>query len=405
MKNFALSLLTLCLAFAGEACANVISDWNKTADRYLAAGNVVGNARARGLAMTHVAMFEAVNAIDRRYSPYGLKLDPAPGTSIDAAAAAAAHGVLVALAPSQKGKLDETLAEALKGVADPAARAAGVALGERAAAGIVAARADDALTAPDTYRPHTTPGVWVPTAAPISPEYATAKPWGAARHDTYRPGPPPALASEQYAREYNETRTLGGRTSTARTPAQTEAVRFWSQGNLQASADQTARQYAEAHKLGPVASARLYALMHMAYNNTFIADWDAKFVYNFWRPVTAIRNGDKDGNDATEREAGWTPLNATPMHPEYPSQAAMIAAIVRTIVESEFGPQPMAITMVDTANPTLKRSFESVAKMAEEMCDVRIWGGIHFRSSLRTATSMGERIAADILKTQLRPLR
>jgi hypothetical protein len=388
-----------------DASANAVVAWNQSADRLLAAGGVMGNARARALAMIHVAIFEAVNAIDGRYAPYGLKLEPAPGASADAAAAAAAHGVLSVLAPSQKAKIDEALADSLRNIPEGVARVAGIALGEKAATGIIVARADDALTAPDTYRPHTTPGIWVPTATPISPEYATAKPWGAARHDTYRPGPPPALKSEQYARDYNETRSLGGRNSATRTAEQVEAVRFWSQANLQASVDQVARQYVEAKKLDLVASARLYALMQMANNNTFIADWDAKFVYNFWRPVTAIRNGDQDGNDATEREPAWTPFNATPMHPEYPSQAAIVAAIIRGIIEAEFGTEPLALTIVDTANPALKRSFKGVEQLGDEMCDVRIWGGIHFRTSLNTSREMGRRIAADLVASQLKQVR
>ena len=409
MKTTKASLLVLfftaLLATSTSALADAIWDWNRNADRVLAAAGIGGNARSRAMSMVHVAMFEAVNAVEGRYAPYGARLEAAPSASPEAAAAAAAHGVLVAIVPAQKARSDEALAEALKAVSDPAARSAGVSLGERAAAAIVAARADDALTAPDTYRPHATPGIWVPTAPPIMPEYARAKPWGGTRHDTYRPGPPPALGSEQYARDYNETRSLGGRASTQRTAAQTDAVRFWSQANFPATVDQVLRQYSEANRLGLAASARLYALLHMAILNSFIVDWDAKFHYNFWRPVTAIRNGDIDGNDATERDAGWTPLNATPMHPEYPSQAAIIASLMRTVVEAELGNRPLPITITDTANPALKRTFESVAKLAEEMCEVRIWGGIHFRSSLEVSMEMGRRMAGDLVATQLRPVR
>ena len=397
--------LSALLALSPAALADVIWDWNRNAERLLSAAGVAGNSKSRAMSTVHVAMYEAVNAIDGRYAPYAVRLAPAPAASPDAAAAAAAHAVLVAMAPGQKAKIDEALADALKAIGDPASRAAGVSLVERAAAGILAERADDALTGPDTYRPHTTPGVWVPTAPPIQPEYARAKPWGGTRHDTYRPGPPPALASEQYARDYNEVRSLGGRASTQRTAAQTEAVRFWSQANFPATVDQVLRQYSDANRLGPAASARLYALLHMAILNSFIVDWDAKFHYNFWRPVTAIRNGDADGNDATEREAGWTPLNATPMHPEYPAQAAIIASLIRAVVEAEHGTRPMALTIVDTANPNLKRSYDGVAQLTDEMCDVRIWGGVHFRSSLEASRAMGRRMAADLVSTQLRAVR
>ena len=142
----------------------------------------------------------------------------------------------------------------------------------------------------------------------------------------------------------------------------------------------------------------------MGYANTFINDWDAKFTYNFWRPITAIRNGDNDGNDATERDAGWTPLNETPMHPEYPSQASIIAGMSAAILESVFGSKPaVAYTVTDFNNPNLKRPFTNIAQMAEEHANVRIWGGIHFRNSLEVADSMGRKISAYLIENSLKP--
>jgi hypothetical protein len=156
--------------------------------------------------------------------------------------------------------------------------------------------------------------------------------------DQFRPGPPPALASALYARDYNETKGLGATRSAARTAAQTEAVKFWTQANIGPSWQAAARELSAAKGLGLADNARLFALLNMGVANTFITDWDAKFTYNFWRPVTAIRNGDMDGNDATERDPGWTPLNATPMHPEYPSQAAIICGLAVGVLEAVFGP-------------------------------------------------------------------
>jgi hypothetical protein len=138
----------------------------------------------------------------------------------------------------------------------------------------------------------------------------------------FRPAPPPALNSALYARDYNETKEMGGVKSTKRTDAQSDAVRFWTQANLGPAWFQAARQASARRGLSAAENARVFALMSMALANCFIVDWDAKFQYNFWRPITAIRNGDQDGNDATERDAGWQPLNATPMHPEYPSKAS-----------------------------------------------------------------------------------
>jgi hypothetical protein len=153
-------------------------------------------------------------------------------------------------------------------------------------------------------------------------------------------------------------------------------------------------------------NARVFALLNMGIANTFITDWDAKFHYNFWRPVTAIRNGDLDGNDATERDAGWTPLNATPMHPEYPSQAAIQAGAALGVLESVFGPGPVpAFTATDTGDPRLRRQFSSLAQMAEEQRLVRVWGGIHFRNTLEVSEQMGQKIAAHLLATCMTPVR
>jgi hypothetical protein len=144
----------------------------------------------------------------------------------------------------------------------------------------------------------------------------------------------------------------------------------------------------------------------MGVANTFIADWDAKFTYNFWRPVTAIRNGDMDGNDATERDPGWTPLNATPMHPEYPSQAAIISGVAVAILESVFGPDPqLPFTVTDSADPKLTRELKSIRRLGEEHNDVRVWGGIHFRNSLEVGADMGRKIAAHLVANALKPTR
>ena len=402
-----LFLPLLLLALCTPAFANVVVDWNQVAARTLAAAQVAGNPRARAIAMVNVAMFDAVSGVEGRYTPVVARVDRLPEPSpaaATAAAAAAAHAVLVQLAPSQKDKLDEALAATLGGIADERARSAGATLGARVGGTVFTDRVDDALTAPDDYRPFTSPGVWVPTAPPLSPEYARAKLWGTVGNSHYRPGPPPALESAQWARDYNEVRQLGGRASKARTPEQTEAVRFWTQPALGSAADQVARQVVEMKKPSLSDTARFYAHLQMACANTCMADWDAKFHYNFWRPVTAIRNGDRDNNDATEREATWTPLNATPMHPEYPSQASMLAAVIKNVVERHFGADAGPFTMVEPASEgKLKRSFPNVAAIAKEMTDVRVWGGVHFRSSLDVSATMGQRIAEDLVATYMKP--
>jgi hypothetical protein len=397
----------LALALAGAAArADIVTDWNALAFDTFKAANVAGNPQVRALAIVHVAMSDAVNTVQNRYARHALKIPIDAAASADAAALAAARSVLLAIAPTQQAKVEAGYAAALGSLPDGAARSAGIAIGEQAAAAAIADRADDATNVPDTYRPVTTPGVWIPTTPPLFAEYARVKPWVLTRPDQFRPPPPPALTSAVYARDYNETKELGGVKSTRRTAQQTDAVKFWSQPNLTTAWYESARQLGAAKRLDLVDNARLYGLLSMAAANSYITDWDAKFQYNRWRPVTAIRNGDLDGNDATERDPGWTSLNATPMHPEYPSQAAILASVAAGVFEAVLGPgSGPALVVSDNVDPKLSRQFDNFAALVEETRLVRIWGGIHFRSALEASDTMGRQIASYVVANSLRPVR
>ena len=407
LRTAACAVVGLALAlFPAAASADAVTDWNVIAFDTFKAANVAGNPQVRALAIVHVAMADAVNTVQNRYTRHALKSPLDPSASAEAAAVAAARAALSTLAPTQKAKVDAAYAAAIAALPDGAAKSAGIAIGELAAAAAIADRADDATTAPDTYRPVTTPGVWIPTTPPLFAEYARAKPWVFARADQFRPPPPPALTSALYARDYNETKELGGAKSTRRTAQQTDAVKFWSQPNLTTAWYESARQLGAAKGLDLADNARLFALLSMAAANSFIVDWDAKFQYNRWRPVTAIRNGDLDGNDATERDPGWTPLNATPMHPEYPSQAAILASVALGVFESVFGAGPSPkLVITDSADPKLTRSFDNLVALVEETRVVRIWGGIHFRSALEASDAVGRQIASYIVANSMRPVR
>jgi hypothetical protein len=198
---------------------------------------------------------------------------------------------------------------------------------------------------------------------------------------------------------------MGGVKSTKRTDAQADAVRFWTQINLGPAWYQAAAQVAERKNLSLADNARLFALLSMALANCFVMDWDAKFTYHFWRPITAIRNGDQDGNDATERDASWQPLNATPMHPEYPSQAGINAGAARAVLESVFGNSPEGFVATDIVDARLSRTFVSFAQMALEHEEVRIWGGIHFRNSLEVGDAMGVKLAEHLVANYMKPTR
>jgi hypothetical protein len=217
---------------------------------------------------------------------------------------------------------------------------------------VQADRANDGTNTPDTYRPHTTPGAYVPTTPPLWEQYARAKPWVLKSADQFRPGPPPALSSAEWARDYNEVKSLGGTKSTARTPEQSEAVTFWDNVNFGPAWQAAARELSIKKELPLAECARLFALLNMSLANAYIVNWDAKYTYKFWRPVTAIRNGDQDGNDATERDPAWTSFNPTPLHPEYPSQATFNAMIASAVLESVFGPvKAIPFTATDVRDP------------------------------------------------------
>ena len=264
--------------------ADVIADWNHTAMDVMRAVNVAGNPWTRSMALVNVSMSDAVNSVQNRYSRYIPELPVDPKASAEAAAAAAAREILMRQYPGQKERIEAAFAETLKSIPDNPARAAGIDLGAKVADAVFTERQSDATNMPDTYRPITTPGVWVPTTPPLFPQYATAKPWGMESASQFRPGPPPALNSALYARDYNETKEIGGVKSTKRTDAQSDAVRFWTQANLGPSWFQAASQASARHDLPLAESARVFALMSMALANCFIVDWDAKFQYNFWRP-------------------------------------------------------------------------------------------------------------------------
>jgi hypothetical protein len=387
------------------ARADVVTDWNATTNA-LVANDVGNNPRLRTLAMVHVAMSDAINTVQNRYTRVVATLPMAPSASAEAAAATAARQILLQIYPEQKSKIDETYAASLKAIPEGAAKTDGIKLGIAVAEAVQADRATDGTDAPDTYRPHTAPGVYVPTTPPVWEQYAHAKPWVLKSADQFRPGPPPALSSPEWARDYNEVKTLGGTQSTARTPEQSEAVKFWGNINFGPSWQAAARELSSKKDMPLAECARLFALLNISLANAYIVNWDAKYHYNFWRPVTAIRNGDKDGNDATERDAAWTSFNPTPLHPEYPSQATINATIAAAVLESVFGPvKAIPFTVADVRDAKRTRAFASLADMAEEQKNVRVWGGVHYRFAIRTSDDVGPKLAAYMIENTLRPVR
>ena len=399
-RAFTLCLMGTSIAGVPAAIAgDVVTDWGARAVAIGAEKQVPNSRYARGLAMMHVAIFEAVNAIDRRYKPYKLDLAGDKGASRDAAAVAAAHEVLISLFPDEKAKLDQALQASLAAI-DGDAKTKGIELGKKAAAGIIALRVDDGSSAQESYRPFTTAGVYVHTALPIESTAGMIKPWTMDKGSQFRPQPPPALDSEVWTRDVNEIRELGSINSKTRTQEQTEIGRFWFLTGPRTYTP-LVQQVAEAKKMDLVDCARLYALVSMATSDAFIAVFDAKYAHNFWRPITAIRNADLTSNPATPRDASWSPLGITPPHPEYPCAHCIVAATVAEVLKRVAGDDLGELTLTSALAPGVTRKWKRLDDYSNEVALARIYAGFHYRFSNETAKSMGRKIGEQAVTTQL----
>ena len=382
------------------AKADVIMDWNAKADAIGAEKQLPNSANTRNQAMLHVAMFEAINAIDKRYTSYKPGLAADPGTSREAAAASAAYEVLVAIYPDQKAGLDATLTTSLAAIADGEAKSRGVELGKKAASEIIALRTNDGSGTPESYRPQTSPGAYVPTVVPAESSAAQIKPWVMRSASQFRPAAPPALTSDVWTKDLNEIREYGSLKSEKRSAEQTTIGRFWFLTGPR-TYNAIVRQIATSKKMDPVDCARLYALTAMAANDAFIAVFDGKYAYNLWRPITAIRNADLTNNPATPREAAWLPLGTTPMHPEYPCAHCIVASAVSNVLQIVVGNDVGEITLTSPTAPDVTRKWTRLQDYSDEVSNARIYAGFHYRFSTEAAKDMGKKIAELTVSTQL----
>jgi len=362
-----------------------------------------GPLTPRTLSIVSLAMFDAANAVERRYQPYLATASPPPGIDAEQAAIGAGCAALVAVRPTQEDVIRKDCYAIGAGAPDSAgSRRFGEAIGRAHAE----ARRNDGIGAANSYRPYAAPGVYVPTVLPVGFDTSTAKPFALQSPSQFRPGPPPALTSERWTRDYNEVKTLGGRDSAQRTVEQTATARFFESNGPQQFIDSLA-SIPVATQQGTADRTRYYALAYITIFDAGIATFDAKYTYNFWRPVTAIRNGDLDNNDATARDATWVPLIDTPMHPEYPCAHCLGSAAFGTVLFSFIGdgrPMPLRSGTLSGLPPST-REFRSARDLAAMASDARVWSGVHYRTSTDVGVSMGTAIGEYILATQLRPLQ
>ena len=398
----------LAAAAAGLAArADVITDWS---DKVSAAAYVVPGGPAIGtrlVAMTHIAMFEAVNSIEKRYTPYRSLLPADPSWSKDAAASAAAYGVLskAVTAPETLKDYEAFYRASLARVPDGEAKSKAIALGEQAAAAIIAERNGDTAGVVNDWRPVTSPGVYVATPFPAAINWWKVRPFGMQRGDQFRSAPPYALTSAQWARDYNEIKRLGAKTGSTRTEEQTRIAKFWEFIGPN-TYNPLAIQVIKARKMDVVDSARAMALVSIATFDASIAVFDSKYAYNFWRPVTAIRNGDIDGNDATERDATWEPFIPTPQHPEYPCAHCTFQSSAASALRAILGTDDIAeASLVSPTLPGETRKYTKLSAYEDEVANARIYDGVHYRTSSEAGTKLGRSVGEWAVANYLKPLR
>jgi hypothetical protein len=387
-----------------KAAADAVTDWSEVAVATAAASGHRASEASRTSSLVHAAVFDAVNAIESRYTPYKVKAAAPAGASVEAAAVAAAHAVLVRLYPAQKDALAQAYARSLARIPDGAARTDGIGVGEKVGAEMVALRANDRSTAPNVYRPFTTPGVYVTTTLPVSSQWGRVTPWILEHPSQVRPGPPPTLASREWAQDCFETMDVGGKKSIARTTEQTDIARFWAVVGP-ASWDPFLRGLAGAPGRTLIQNARLFALAEMAAADAYIAVFDAKYHYNFWRPITAIRNGDQHGPATMMPVLDWEPLIDTPLHPEYPCAHCITSSAIAAVVEAEVGPTFPEVSLTSPTAPGVVRRFATARAFTDEVSAARIWAGIHYRTSTVVGQSMGRQIGEMAVRNHLQPVR
>ena len=382
---------------AASASESVVIDWNQTMLQAFATAGVPAPPGTRLGAIVQASVFDAVNGIERRYTPIHVQPAAPRGASRPAAAASAAHEALVTLFPAQQATLDAQLAASLAEISGDGGNSQsierGLDWGKTVADAILAWRATDGFsTALPPYVPGSLPGDWQPTppgfsTQPLFRSLAITTPWALTSPSQFRPAGPPSLTSARYVTDFNEEQAYGSLTGSLRSPWQTQTAQFWNSDTVTAFWDRVADQLSEARHLTLSEESRLLAQLNMALSDAAISVWDAKNAFNRWRPVTAIGGG-------------WTPLLVTPVFQEYPSGHSGVSSAAATILAASFG-NTTSFTVTSAGLPTVARSFTSFSDAVAQVADARVWGGIHFRFSCDVAGQMGAEVGDYVIQTML----
>ena len=424
MKKLLLFALILC--WPAHARADAVVQWNDIALRAAFAAGLDNSAgcvdplhESRIMAMMHVAVHDALNAIERRSKPYAFDAH-APGTSPDAAVAAAARGVLVATFPQLPAELGLTpdaaisiveaeYASALAAIPAGPAKTGGILIGQSAAAAIVKLRSGDGAAAPFldfAYVPGPEPGDFqlipgAPFAA--APGWGDVTPFVLSASSQYRPKRPYDLESKKYAADFNEVKSLGAVNSTTRTADQTEIALFWVEGSPQGW-NRIGRTISARSGLDLWQNARLFGLLNLASADAYIADFENKYFYEFWRPISAIRAADTDGNPDTIADPNWDSLVGTPPAPDYPSGHSGQGGAMSTVLARFFG-DSVTFSTTSSTQPGVTRSFTSFSQAARENGHSRIYIGFHFRHAVTEGIKLGTRVGTVAFNHYLRPVQ
>jgi hypothetical protein len=404
-----LTLAIACLAGAGPAVSatacpraadpRVIAEWNQIAvNTMLADAAKLGHPQViLYVGFVEAAVYDAVVGIDRRYEPYRFDAHPARPASTQAAAVAAAHQVLVTYFPFAQSSLDAAYANSLAQIPDSKAKTNGINFGVLAANNLIALRANDGRDAPILFTQPAAPGVWRPTPpaflSMFDPWLGFVTPMLVHSATQFGPPPPPALTSDTYTRDFTEVKAYGSATSTVRTPDQTATALFFS-GNAFVQFNAALRDQATVRNLDIVQSARMFAAAAMSGADALITVWHAKYLYGFWRPITAINLADTDGNPNTTADPNWTPLINNPAYPEYPSGYNGYSAAVTGTLEDLFHTTThLNLTLISTAVPNATRHYDSGSAERTDVLNARVWLGIHFRFADLASRNLGLQLA------------
>ena len=401
----AVFILTFILLGLMNVRADKVTDWNAVASQILLNTNRGGAQGLIDLAYVHIAAYDAVNAIDGEpYSAFAVRpSNVPPGASADAAAVEAAYRVLIDRFQSQSTYLNEQRAQSLATIPDGLSKTNGIAVGAEVAALFLATRAGDGWNASITIPLGSGPGAWIPTNTnpPAIQWAARMRPFGIKSSDQFRADPPPDLSSDEWAADYNEVKRFGSANSADRTEAETALARFFLAPGGPQLADGI-RHLALDRGLSLSENARLFALVYVSAGDAVIVGMESKYYYQLWRPITAIRAGDTDGNPKTEADPTWTPLANTPNHPEYPSAHAFGTGAAAEALRLYFRTKKLSITL---SAGTTSMTFESTDELTKAVDDARIFAGFHYRTACVRGGVIGMKAAKYIAKHYFLPSR